>query len=342
MNLYILGAAAMVILLVAALTVTLVQRRRLQRAAAAAEFGMQSDANGRRNLQSASHRVDRVQPSWVRPDMYSGEVNIETSVSITSAQTRAMAQQRLVPADLTDSRVCDVGRLLRSTDGREVLVLEQDVRGAGRVRALQDLVDRLPAIHAAGNPECMDLRWPSEPLVDFDGVLFGYFAPGLDDGYLNRRDGARHPRRLDSLIEGDDEVEGGFGTEDRVAALRAVAQWLHAQHQASVVNGQVRADLIYVDGTGDRLTPAHYRAARVLGTPDWTGLTGGADSFDRDRADFATLAAYLLGVGTASHSSNAIGGIGDEAGSRVRSLLRRAQGARGTMPTMEEWLFALN
>ncbi|WP_166139441.1 hypothetical protein [Nocardioides ochotonae] len=258
---------------------------------------------------------------------------------LTESQRRSLSHDDLIDTAGADARVCDGGTVYRAKDGREALVLDAAPAARRAEDEFRPVLERSPAIGRSEKVR-VDLRWPDEIYIDLEGKALGYFGPALDDSFLH--EGVR-PRTLAEWVMAQGE---SLSIERRLALARAVCAWLHGQHRAGLINGQVDSRLILTNEGGSAITPVHYRRLRSFGAGHWNGERADG-SFDQDRAGFARIVFLLLAPSGSDPrdwiaSDGPVGSLGDWSSSRIRALFRRGLGAPGTMPTMEEWQAALH
>jgi hypothetical protein len=247
----------------------------------------------------------------------------------------------------------------RGDDG-DVLVLPGTVLSASREGALRRLVAQETSVRAALGlaADRIDLAWPQEPLLLYDGGVGGYFMPRLDDAYVFSS------RKLEpmvrTLMAANGVPDAGVPPIDQpraVELVHLVATWLRALHVAGVVFGDLGQQSLAFATEPVRIRPLNFDTARVLGRGSLldsdpeaefdTAAPTHLSSFDTDRYLFALLAYRLLVSRDRSSAidpervSTRLIGLDESTTSQLRRLWQRALGPRGTRPTLDEWVVPL-
>ncbi|PWN04236.1 hypothetical protein DJ010_00855 [Nocardioides silvaticus] len=248
----------------------------------------------------------------------------------------------------------------RDGDG-DVLVLADPVRAGSRDRGLSRLVTRGAAVRDAlgSSAQRIELAWPQEAFVDFEGAVLGYFMPRLDDRYvLTLDDGDRAVRTLGTANGLPPAGVPPLDDPDALELVGLLAQWLRALHMAGVVLGDLGWRSVAFAITPMRIRPLDYDAARVLGSaglldPDPETehdpeALAWLSSFDSDSYLFALLAYRLLvsrdhvSMIDVTKVPTQLPGLSKQATSTLRRLWQHASGPKCSRPTMEEWVEALS
>lgn len=241
------------------------------------------------------------------------------------------------------------GQFLEIADGREVLVLNHLVSRPTAERALKALVAQRAAVEQALGAKVsqVDLLWPREIVVGFDGGIEGYIAPVLDPDFLATGKGSKLIVRTLNLSGGSRGKKGPVDAPVSLELVRLVATWLRALHGANVIHGGLDlTSLAFAEGP-TRIAALDYSNARVLGHGPWSD-TSLDSSLDKDRKAMARIAFALLVPDATmmanwlSASKNVPGLVKDQRlTERLRWLWARSTGNAGSMPTVEEWAAAL-
>lgn len=275
-------------------------------------------------------------------------------------ETVAVAQRARISDTELDWRRTSRARVRESVDGGEALLFDSAIRRTSAEAGFGSLVQREADVRAGvgTDVEVIELAWPNEPLLDYDGGVNGYFAPALDGAFVvdvPRR--GRAVRTLGTAIGLSDAQLEALAPEELLELLRLVAVWLAALHEAGVVFGDFGMRSIAYATRPVRIRVLDYDTARPIGRgpllpPDPEGdgdplSPVGESSYDSDRFLFAQVAFRLLvsrtqdGPITPEAVPSQIPGLDPQRTERLRTLWRRAAGPWGTRPTMEEWVAVL-
>lgn len=239
-----------------------------------------------------------------------------------------------------------------SRDGDEARMFDDHVAQRLAERAFDDLLPRGTDVRErlGRAAERVDLAWPHEAVLGYDGGVTGYFMSRLDPLFL-----VESPRRGRAVRTLDTAKD--LNDAEVLELVRTVAQWLRAMHTAGVVFGDLgQRSLAYATGPM-RIRVLDYDTVRVAGRcsmlvsdpeAEHDPLAPvGESSYDSDRFLFAQLAFRLLVTRT---NDGAIApeavpahfpGLDVRNTARLRHLWQRATGPRGTRPTLDEWVVAL-
>lgn len=247
-----------------------------------------------------------------------------------------------------------------SSYGDDVLVLERPILQGSKESAFARLVSRGSDVILRLGPavDRIDVAWPKEALLAYDGGVRGYFMPPLEQYYVVDFPGHGQAVRTLGAANGIVDVEHKrLDDADLLQLVETVAVWLRAMHAAGVVFGDLGLRSIAYDTAPLRIRVLDYDTARVAGRAALLGSDRGGDhdpfalagqsSYDSDRFLFAELAFRLLVTRTNhgkidSHAvPNHLLGLDESRTSRLKALWERAAGPRGTRPTMDEWADAL-
>lgn len=250
--------------------------------------------------------------------------------------------------------------VLRTTDGGEVLYVPEVVSRPTAEEDLTLLVARGEQVRGrlGTTGERVDLAWPQEALLAYDGGLAGYFQPRLDGAFV--MDVPRRGRAVRTLGVANGLRGAGLarlGDAELLDLVRTVAVWAAALHGAGVVFGDLGQRSLAYALDPIRVRVLDYETARVTGrrallSPE-TGApldplaTDAGSSYDSDRFRFALLAFRLLVAGNdaAALEPTAVPprllGLDEHRTSRLRGLWSRAAGPSGRRPALEEWVAAL-
>lgn len=275
-------------------------------------------------------------------------------------ETVAVAQRTRISDTELDWRRTSRARVRESVDGGEALLFDSAIRRTSAEAGFGSLVQREADVRAGvgTDVEVIELAWPNEPLLDYDGGVNGYFAPALDGAFVvdvPRR--GRAVRTLGTAIGLSDAQLEALAPEELLELLRLVAVWLAALHEAGVIFGDFGLRSIAYATRPVRIRVLDYDTARPIGRgpllpPDPEGdrdplAPMGESSYDSDRFLFAQVAFRLLvartqdGPITPEAIPSQIPGLDPQCAERLRTLWRRAAGPWGTRPTMEEWVAVL-
>lgn len=251
------------------------------------------------------------------------------------------------------------GHIVQVSDEQEALFLEHMIRRPSAEAALLKLIERGDQVaEALGSAAgLIDLQWPSEIWAGYDGGIAGYFGPALDTAFVTTSERSEPAvRTLQFALGGARRRSDSLDGLGRLQLVRITAAWLSAMHSASVIHGSLSASSLAFGSRPARLASLDYATARVLGQGPWNDLAvngsgGRADtvpesSLDEDRRAFARLAFALLHPDAADTTHwlsvpSQIPGLDERASARMRWLWLRANGDKGTMPTLAEWVTAL-
>jgi hypothetical protein len=268
-------------------------------------------------------------------------------------QQQALAQEHdLQGGEVLESRRGRGGNFVRLQDGREAFRLNEPVLDAASERSLNRLIAREPDVLASigARRGSLDLRWPAELIHGFDGGVRGYFTSELEARALaNVMDSGSAVRTLAFATKRIRGVSETYGGEDRLELVRILAAWVAAMHAADVVHGSLDLNTIAFSTNPLTVSPLEYATARTLGTRAWAGGANARDTtLDDDRRAFASIAFALLAPQAEGDVSRWLSvppnlpGIDARMHTRLQWLLARADGAKGTTPTVEEWVRALD
>lgn len=239
------------------------------------------------------------------------------------------------------------GNVVQIAGGREAVVLTQPVLRRTAEHALQRLVGARDDVERAleSSAAAVDLRWPEEVLVGYDGGVEGYISASLGEEYIEdiRKVGPAI-RTLSTIAMDPRSDDGEVSADERLSLVTNVGTWIGALHDQNVVYGQLSPAGVAFRRSDMGITPVDYVAARVMGCGPWAGPHI-ATSMDDDRRALAALAMLVLIPESEGNLRNFFGfkeidGLGKLATARVRWLLARASGIKG-MPTVDEWLKVL-
>lgn len=245
------------------------------------------------------------------------------------------------------------GTVHQLPNGNEVLLL----RDGGSVRAtawrsFAALTGKRSEMERSDRHlERVALRWPLQAVPDRTGTLGGYESPKLDPKFMvNPRSSESRVRLLSDAFN-----DGSLAQDDRLELVKLLAQTLESFHSANVIHGNVVGETFGYSTNPIEIVVLDYSASRVYGNSPWSppgprqseGRSRGDEtSFDNDRRRFAKLAFRLI-VGDSTHDSDGSSEdvianlLGPRESRRLIWLWQRAAGRPGTMPTIAEWLRAL-
>lgn len=276
----------------------------------------------------------------------------ESRSQLDRRQQHAMEQEfALTSGKQLSWRGSDIGSIVDLGDGREALRLEHPVVRPSAEEALRRLIGRRDTVAAALGPDAdqIDLHWPTEVVLAFDGGVRGYLTTALDQSFSADVGGGRRAvRTLDFAIAKSDSVDQTLSVTERLELLSLVADWVRGMHAANVVHGRLGIRSAAFSTRPLRIAPTVYSSARVLGTRSWIdSAPGTGPSLDDDRRAFARLVSTLLVPEASSDQSRFFGipsrvaRLEPDTTARLRWLSARASGEQGTPPTMDEWAEAL-
>ena len=286
----------------------------------------------------------------------------ETTRRMDPRETVAVEQRARISDKELEWRRTSRARVSESVGGGEALIFDRAIRRTSAEVGFGSLVQRDAVVRAelGADVERIELAWPNEPLLDYDGGVKGYFAPALDGSYVVDVP-TRGPavRTLGAAIGLNDAHLAALEPQDLLELMRLVAVWLAALHEAGVVFGDFGLRSIAYATHPVRIRVLDYDTARSLGrgpllSPDLQDgdgdphTRGGESSYDTDRFLFAQVAFRLLVLRTQGGPvapeavPPRLPGLDEQRTERLRGLWQRAAGPWGTRPTMQEWVAALS
>jgi hypothetical protein len=253
-----------------------------------------------------------------------------------------------------------------AVQGRSDIVLKQFTTPIPEaVGDLETLIEARAGVEARLADTRIDLCWPIQATAE-DDKLTGYIMPRIASDFFYSTDwrGRDRERQLAFAIREISAVKLPFlvNDEQRVELVWLVARFLDAMHSEGLAYGDISwTNFSFQIDPVVRLSVHDFDSTRIMGrrsltrapaahTVDWDDPRAqpeAAASFDTDRYRFALLA-YRMLVGKtldgridSDQIPDQIPMFNDHQVKHMRSLWIRADGDRGTRPTIHEWLSAL-
>lgn len=285
---------------------------------------------------------DEPASSTLSRDLFTGVGRVEVAQQIDPRTAVSVRQQaRFVGAvDLAD-RALPWARTSVLDDGDEAVLLPHPEERPTAEQALSALITRRARVRdalGAAAPQ-VDLHWPKEALLGYDGGIRGYLSPALSPGFVVV--GGR-PRILAEVVRAR-----GTTQQQRVELVSLVARWLAALHAADVIHGDLDASSLACSLDPIAVAPITLGSARVIGHGPWHGQGRADATFNDDRYALARLILEALAPQGATDleewlsSGQQMAGI-EPAGRRYFDhLSRRALQNRAASPSAQQWIAAL-
>lgn len=275
-------------------------------------------------------------------DLFTGVGRVEVAQQIDPRTAVSVRQQALFvgAVDLAD-RALPWARTSVLDDGDEAVLLPHPEERPTAEQALNALITRRARVRdalGAAAPQ-VDLHWPKEALLGYDGGIRGHLSPPLSHEFVVA--GGR-PRILDEVLRAH-----GTTQQQRVELVSLVARWLAALHAADVIHGDLDASSLAYSLDPIAVAPIMLGSARVIGHGPWHGRGRADATLNDDRYALARLILEALapqGVTNLEEwlsSGQQVTGIEPARRRYFDHLSRRALQNRAACPTAQQWIAAL-
>ena len=226
-------------------------------------------------------------------------------------------------------------------DGVEAVLLPHPEERRTAEQALSALITRRARVRdalGAAAPQ-VDLHWPKEALLGYDGGIRGHLSPALSPGFVVA---GGHPRILAEVLRAH-----GTTQQQRVELVSLVARWLAALHAADVIHGDLDASSLACSLDPIAVAPIALGSARVIGHGPWHRQGRADATLNDDRYALSRLILEALapqGVTDFEEwlaSGQQVAGIEQARRRYFDHLSRRALQNRAACPTAQQWVAAL-
>lgn len=336
------GLGALVVLVALLVWGVVLPRRRRRREEERAQAAWSNLQAHRPHAQRPLAYPEESASGTLSRELFTGVGRVEVAKQVDPRTTVSVSQQtRFVGArDLAD-RALPWARTSLLDDGDEAVLLPQPETRPTAERALRELITRRALVRdalGAAAPQ-VDLHWPKEALLGYDGGIRGLLTPALPSKFAGA-DG--RPRILVEAL-----CAAGTTQQQRVELLSLVARWLAALHDADVIHGDLDASSLACSLEPLAVAPIALGSARVIGHGPWHAQGRAEATLNDDRYALARLILETLapqGVTDLAEwltSGQQVAGIGPAQRRYFDHLSHRALRNRAACPTAQQWVAAL-